>query len=81
MPKTVTMYNRHGEPNVFTKTKEGWLWSMPSEYWRWGGTEEQIDFVDPSGGPFISRGDAYDGIGTIKEIKVHDDNTYLITTN
>ena len=44
--------NRHGDVFTFTKQEDGnVLWEGPFEYIRVGD-----DFIDPSGGPFIKKG-------------------------
>ena len=52
--------NRYGDVFTFTKQEDGnVLWTGPFEYVRSGGNvnfPEVIDFIDPSGGPFIQRG-------------------------
>ena len=63
------MKNRYGDEYQFEKVGETtYTISGDLKYWRYGGKEgqERIDlndlgFVDPSGGPFISVGMSIDG--------------------
>jgi len=49
--------NRYGEVFTFTKQEDGnVLWKGPFEIVRTGGESNDIDFLDPSGGPFIKKG-------------------------
>jgi len=63
------MRNRHGDVYSFEKVDENTYQIVGDlKYWRYGGNdgEEAINysnlgFVDPSGGPFISRGYLIEG--------------------
>lgn len=74
------MKNRYGDVYSFKKISEN-LYTIEGElkYWRFGGKEgqEKVDdndlgFVDPSGGPFISIGYKIDG-KSVKKIKAVDE--------
>jgi hypothetical protein len=63
------MRNRYGDIYHFEKLSENTYTIVGDlKYWRYGGREGQqkmdmndIGFVDPSGGPFISIGDVIEG--------------------
>jgi hypothetical protein len=63
------MKNRYGDIYHFEKLSENTYTIVGDlKYWRYGGREGQqqmdmndIGFVDPSGGPFISIGDIIEG--------------------
>ena len=63
------MRNRYGDIYHFEKLSENTYTIVGDlKYWRYGGREGQqqmdmndIGFVDPSGGPFISIGDIIEG--------------------
>ena len=63
------MRNRYGDIYHFEKLSENTYTIVGDlKYWRYGGREGQqkmdmndIGFVDPSGGPFISLGDIIEG--------------------
>ena len=57
--------NRYGDVFKFTKDDDhNILWEGNFEYCRWGITENDgIDMVDPSGGPYLSRGMSMDSFG------------------
>ena len=63
------MKNRYGDIYHFEKLSENTYTIVGDlKYWRYGGREGQqkmdmndIGFVDPSGGPFISIGDVIEG--------------------
>ena len=74
------MKNRYGDVYSFKKISEN-LYTIEGElkYWRFGGKEgqEKVDdndlgFVDPSGGPFISIGYKIDG-KSVTKIKAVDE--------
>ena len=74
------MKNRYGDVYSFKKVSEN-LYTIEGElkYWRFGGKEgqEKVDdndlgFVDPSGGPFISIGYKIDG-KSVTKIKAVDE--------
>lgn len=76
----VNMKNRYGDVYSFKKISEN-LYTIEGElkYWRFGGKEgqEKVDdndlgFVDPSGGPFISIGYKIDG-KSVTKIKAVDE--------
>jgi hypothetical protein len=78
------MKNRHGDEYNFKKVDEN-LYQIVGDlkYWRYGGNdgEDGIDygnlgFVDPSGGPFISRGYMIEGRKVIR-IAVSGDKIYF----
>jgi hypothetical protein len=78
------MRNRHGDEYNFKKVDEN-LYQIVGDlkYWRYGGNdgEDGIDygnlgFVDPSGGPFISRGYMIEGRKVIR-IAVSGDKIYF----
>tara|TARA_R110000796_G_scaffold133705_1_gene249335 strand:+ start:48 stop:380 length:333 start_codon:yes stop_codon:yes gene_type:complete len=49
--------NRYGDVYTFTKQEDGnVLWEGPFEVIRAGGEPDDLTFIDPSGGPFISKG-------------------------
>ena len=61
------MKNRYGDEYLFKKVSENtYIINGALKYWRFGGKEGGIDmndlgFVDPSGGPFISPGYVIEG--------------------
>lgn len=63
------MKNRHGDEYTFQKvSNDTYTITGDLKYWRYGGREGQdhidyndLGFVDPSGGPFISVGYKIDG--------------------
>jgi hypothetical protein len=68
------MKNRYGDEYHFEKVDEN-LYTIVGDlkYWRYGGQEGQesvdygnLGFVDPSGGPFISKGYMIDGRKVIR---------------
>lgn len=74
------MKNRYGDEYRFEKLSEN-TYTIVGElkYWRYGGREGQqqmdmndIGFVDPSGGPFISIGHVIDG-RKVNHISLVDD--------
>jgi hypothetical protein len=78
------MRNRHGDEYNFEKVDEN-LYQIVGDlkYWRYGGNdgEDSIDygnlgFVDPSGGPFISRGYMIEGRKVIR-IAASGDKIYF----
>ena len=53
----VNYRNRYGDEYTFTKQKDGnVLWEGDFEMIRMGGEPDDVSFIDPSGGPFISKG-------------------------
>jgi hypothetical protein len=68
------MKNRYGDEYDFVKVDEN-LYEIVGDlkYWRYGGQEGQntinygdLGFVDPSGGPFISKGYMIEGRKVIR---------------
>jgi hypothetical protein len=69
--KTIKLYNRDGADLYLEKidSKNPGLWKLKAddkylyvlEYMRIIGTPEQIEAVDPSGGPMIGLGDKFEG--------------------
>lgn len=63
------MKNRYGDEYHFVKTSDNeYTITGDLKYWRFGGREgiegivmDNLGFVDPSGGPFISHGYAIEG--------------------
>jgi hypothetical protein len=78
------MKNRHGDEYNFVKVDENVYQIVGNlQYWRYGGNdgEDSIDygnlgFVDPSGGPFISRGYMIEGRKVIR-ISASGDKIYF----
>lgn len=60
--------NRYGDLYWFEKLEENlYLLKFPDmKYLRTQGSSEDLSFVDPSGGPFISKGYFVDGKKTVK---------------
>ena len=49
--------NRYRDVFTFTKQEDGnVLWEGTFEMIRMGGEPDNVNFIDPSGGPFISKG-------------------------
>jgi hypothetical protein len=78
------MKNRYGNEYNFEKVSEN-VYTIVGElsYWRYGGREGQpemdfndLGFVDPSGGPFISLGYAIEG-RKITRIRAEGENIYF----
>lgn len=72
--------NRHGDEFTFTLLENNNIqWSGNFTYHRYGYSDNDvIDFVDPSGGPFISKGMTILN-KKIKEFK-RNESGYLIIT-
>ncbi len=78
------MRNRYGDEYEFVKVDENtYTITGDLKYWRFGGKEgqERVDdddlgFVDPSGGPFISMGYMIEG-RPVKSIRAVGDRIFL----
>ena len=77
--------NRYGDVYTFTKQDDGnVLWEGEFKHCRFGGSPDEISFVDPSGGPFIQKGQMLSHIVYDDELNVIVDgfesveNGYLI---
>ena len=77
--------NRYGDVYTFTKQDDGnVLWEGEFKHTRFGGSPDEISFVDPSGGPFIQKGQMLSHIVYDDELNVIVDgfesveNGYLI---
>lgn len=74
------MKNRYGDEYAFVVVDDNTLTIVGDlKHWRFGGKEGQkhldvndLGFVDPSGGPFISVGEVIDG-RKVKRISVDDE--------
>lgn len=74
------MKNRYGDEYAFQKIGDDtYLITGDLRYWRMGGKEgqDQIDhndlgFVDPSGGPFISTGYKIEGRRVVRIYRVYE---------
>lgn len=82
------MKNRYGDEYRFEKVNEN-TYTIVGElkYWRYGGKEGQngiddndLGFVDPSGGPFISIGYKIEG-RTVNRIRAEGDQIYFEVDN
>jgi len=64
MSKEETYTNRYGDEFTFTLLEDkDILWQGPFNYYRLGKDEDDnIDMVDPSGGPYIEKGDTWFGL-------------------
>lgn len=79
------MRNRHGDNYTFEKVDENTYTIVGDlKYWRYGGNEGEdainygnLGFVDPSGGPFISRGYLIEGRKITKISAVGNDDIYF----
>ena len=83
----VNYRNRYGDEYTFTKQKDGnVLWEGTFEMIRMGGEPDDVSFIDPSGGPFISKGQMLshiiggDDMNVIVEGFENIDNGFLINT-
>jgi hypothetical protein len=78
------MKNRNGNEYDFVKVDDYTYTIVGSlNYWRYGGREGQermdfndLGFVDPSGGPFISLGYKIEG-KSVKRIRAEGENIYF----
>lgn len=78
------MKNRHGDNYTFEKVSENTYTIVGDlKYWRYGGQEGQehldynnLGFVDPSGGPFISIGYMIEG-RKVKQIRTDKETIYF----
>lgn len=78
------MKNRYGDEYEFIKVSDDtYTITGNLNYWRYGGLEGQqqmdfnnLGFVDPSGGPFISIGYKIEG-RTVKRIRAEGDTIYF----
>ena len=74
------MKNRYGDEYQFTKVSgDTYTITGDLKYWRYGGQEgqnhidyENLGFVDPSGGPFISIGYPIEGRKVVRIRMVND---------
>lgn len=82
------MKNRYGDEYRFEKVNEN-TYTIVGElkYWRYGGKEGQngiddndLGFVDPSGGPFISIGYKIEG-RNVTRIRAEGDQIYFEVDN
>jgi len=79
------MKNRYGDEYSFLKLSDNTYTIVGDlKYWRYGGREGQegidwndLGFVDPSGGPFISIGYKIEG-KSVNRIRVDNDKVYFI---
>lgn len=64
MNKEETYTNRYGDEFKFTILEgKDILWQGPFKYYRFGKDEDDnINMVDPSGGPYIAKGDSWFGL-------------------
>ena len=79
--------NRYRDKFTFTKQEDGSvLWEGTFEMIRMGGEPDDVSFIDPSGGPFISKGQMLshiiggDDMNVIVEGFENIDNGFLIRT-
>jgi hypothetical protein len=79
--------NRYRDKFTFTKQEDGnVLWEGSFEMIRMGGEPDDVSFIDPSGGPFISKGQMLshiiggDDMNVIVEGFENIDNGFLIRT-
>jgi len=78
------MRNRHGDIYHFEKVDENTYTIVGDlKYWRYGGNDGEdtinygnLGFVDPSGGPFISRGYLIEGRKVVR-IAASGDKIFL----
>jgi hypothetical protein len=74
------MRNRHGDNYHFVKIDDNTYTIVGDlKYWRYGGNDGEdvinygnLGFVDPSGGPFISRGYLIEGRKVVRIAAVGD---------
>ena len=81
------MKNRYGDEYSFELVSEG-VYTIVGDlkYWRYGGLEgqerismDELGFVDPSGGPFISVGGKLPGMNeSVKRIRVDKENDRIL---
>ena len=82
--KTAQYINRYGDEIIFKKINENQIEMIGGEYFRVGSQDNQIQFVDPSGGPFIQIGTDLgryfeDGVKRIvKSIEVNEKKIFNI---
>jgi len=82
------MKNRYGDEYNFVKVNDNTYTIVGNlNYWRYGGKEGQngiddndLGFVDPSGGPFISIGYKIEG-RTVNRIRAEGDQIYFVVDN
>jgi len=78
------MKNRYGDEYDFVKVDDNTYTIVGNlNYWRYGGREGQpqmdfndLGFVDPSGGPFISLGYKIEG-KSVKRIRAEGESIYF----
>jgi hypothetical protein len=78
--KTAEYTNRYGDKIIFKEINENQIQMLGGDYYRIGyNQDETVNFVDPSGGPFIQEGTDLgryfeDGVKrVIKSINVNED--------
>ena len=73
--------NRYGDKHIFTPDNEGnLLWEGDFGYSRYSKNEDnEITMVDPSGGPYIGKGDSWFGL-TVEGFQPAEGG-FLIKTN
>lgn len=81
------MKNRYGDEYSFELVSEG-VYTIVGDlkYWRYGGLEgqerismDELGFVDPSGGPFISVGSNLPGMkNSVKRIRIDKENDRIL---
>lgn len=74
--------NRYGDEIIFKKINENQIQMIGGQYYRTGYNEDEtINFVDPSGGPFIQVGTdlgRYFGDGIKRVVKSIESNEKII---
>ena len=80
--KNVSYTNRYGDEIIFKEINENQIQMLGGDHYRIGYNEDEtIDFVDPSGGPFIQVGTdlgRYFGDGVKRVIKSIEQNEKII---
>jgi hypothetical protein len=86
--KQTKYHNRYGDEIIFKEINENQIEMIGGEYYRTGYNEDGIiDFVDPSGGPFIQLGTELgryfndNQSRIVKSIIVEDKKIYIEITN
>ena len=78
-----TYYNRDGDNILFEKINNTVLMSG-FIYYRTGGTQDNIQFIDPAGGPFIQVGTDvgryFDGQPKMKVLSISNDGPKTLLT-
>ena len=80
MSREETYTNRYGDEFTFTVLEDkDILWQGPFKYYRFGKDDnDNINMVDPSGGPCIGKGDSWFGL-TVEGFQ-HVEEGFLIKT-